>query len=111
MAPPPMMMNSASGRSFIIYPVSYRRRSADFPVPSHLRSHNGAGNRVTDCVRTMLRTGKSALRDLRLLYLRRMRSFTLQHWRFGGGGVLYFPCAPSPCQLVVGNSSTSEQSH
>src|SRR6266567_4165614 len=40
-------------------------RSADFPVRRKLLSHNRAANWVQVGVRTMLRTGKSALRDLR----------------------------------------------
>src|SRR6266699_7042540 len=40
-------------------------RSADFPVRRKLLSHDRAANWVQVGVRTMLRTGKSALRDLR----------------------------------------------
>src|SRR6266568_8671163 len=40
-------------------------RSADFPDRRKLLSHNRAANWVQVGVRTMLRTGKSALRDLR----------------------------------------------
>src|SRR6266699_6462080 len=45
-------------------------RSADFPVRRKLLSHNRAANWVQVGVRTMLRTGKSALRDLRPRSLR-----------------------------------------
>src|SRR5437016_1394390 len=48
-----------------VYLVSDGGRSADFPVRSKLLSRNRAANRVQVGVRTMLRTGKSALRDLR----------------------------------------------
>ena len=51
--------------SAVEYPVSHGGRSADFPVRSKLLPHNRPANRVQVGVRTTLRAGKSALRDLR----------------------------------------------
>ncbi len=48
-----------------MYSVSHGGRSADFPVRSKLLPHNRAANRGQVRVRTTLRAGKSALRDLR----------------------------------------------
>src|SRR6266702_8408472 len=52
-----LILEKASKKLDIRYPVSDGGRSADFPVRRKLLSHNRAANCVQVRVRTMLRTG------------------------------------------------------